>query len=323
MLLDSLSSPKGLDVDPAGNALVGQGAFGAPGPVLAYQLHGKGHGTSTALTDPVNVTDIARTTDDAGWAIGGDGVLYRVPPTGGDPAPVLDIIAYEQAHPDPYNNDPTAPVDESNPYGLTAYGTDVLIADAANNSIIRVTAAGAARTVARFSSESVATDHLGPDSGLPPTMLAEAVPTSIAVGPDGDVLVGQLMGFPFRPGSSHVWRLDPNTGHEVLCSVATPKSGCSVYASGFTAINDIAYDPRTRTLYVYELAAGGVLAFEEGFGTGEFPAAVLLRVRSGQRTELAAGQLSQPGGVAIGHDSGHVLVTDEVFTGGRLLEVSR
>lgn len=323
VLLDRLSSPKGLDVDPAGNPLVGQGTFGPPGPVLAYQLHGKGHGTATELTEPVNVTDIAATDDGAGWAIDGEGTLYRQPVIGGAAVAVLDIIAYETAHPDPYNNDPTAPADESNPYGLTALGNDVLIADAANNSIIRVNPAGTATTIARFSSEKVATDHLGPDSGLPPTLDAEAVPTSIAVGPNGDVLVGQLMGFPFRPGSSHVWRLDPSIGDEVLCSVAMPEAGCSVYATGFTAINDIAYDTRSGTLYVYELAAGGVLAFEAGFEAGDFPAAVLLRVHRGKRTELAAGQLSQPGGVAVGRDAGHVLVTDGMFTEGRLLDVTR
>jgi hypothetical protein len=51
-----------------------------------------------------------------------------------------------------------------------------------------------------------------------------------------------------------------------------------------------------------------------------FPPAVLLELRGDQRRELAAGQLSQPGGVAVGF-FGVVFVTDEVFTGGRLLRV--
>ena len=44
VLLDGLSSPKGITA--AGNALfIGQGWAGAPGPVLQYQLSGRGKGT--------------------------------------------------------------------------------------------------------------------------------------------------------------------------------------------------------------------------------------------------------------------------------------
>ena len=48
-----------------------------------------------------------------------------------------------------------------------------------------------------------------------------------------------------------------------------------------------------------ELAKDGALAFEGGFETGEFPPAVLLKTSSHGRTELAAGQLSEPGGIAL------------------------
>jgi hypothetical protein len=77
-------------------------------------------------------------------------------------------------------------------------------------------------------------------------------------------------------------------------------------------------------LYAYELAADGVLAFEEGLETGVFPPAVLLEIKGNRRTELVAGQLSQPGGVAVGR-GGTVFVTDAVFTpdGGRLLSLRR
>ena len=72
-------------------------------------------------------------------------------------------------------------------------------------------------------------------------------------------------------------------------------------------------------LYVYELAADGVLAFEEGFATGEFPPAVLLEVRGrNRRGARLRGELSQPGGIVV--DGQRVYVTDGVFTGGRLLE---
>ena len=148
------------------------------------------------------------------------------------------------------------------------------------------------KTVARFDVETVKTDHLPPEMGVfPPTLTAEAVPTTVTIGPDGAIYVGELKGFPFRPGSSRVWRIDPHADG-VLCSVNTPSRGCKMYAQGLTAIQDIAFSPRDHKLYVLELAKDGVLAFEAGFETGEFPPAVLLKVSRHGRTEVARGQLS-------------------------------
>ena len=98
---------------------------------------------------------------------------------------------------------------------------------------------------------------------------------------------------------------------------------CSLYAKDYTAIQDIAFGSGGR-LYVYELAVGGVPAFEANGETGPFPPAVLLqssKARPGNRTELAAGQLSQPGGVVVVNND--VYVTDNVFTpgGGRLIKI--
>lgn len=93
-----------------------------------------------------------------------------------------------------------------------------------------------------------------------------------------------------------------------------PDPDCTVAAAGFTAIQDIAINQNNGTLYVYELAADGVLAFEAGLETGDFPPAVLLKVKNNKRTELLA--------VAVSHN-GTVFVTDNVFTpeGGRLTQV--
>jgi len=321
VLLDGLSSPKGLAVVGGGNPVVSQGAFGPPGPVLAYQLHGRDHGSTFEITGPINLVDVAVSQDDVGWGIGGDRVLYKQGPNDTAPVPVFDIAAYQKTDPDPYNTN--GPIRESNPYGLAVLPNgDALVADAAANDILRVTPSGDAWTVARFVPEVVSTAHIPASEGLPPEMPAEAVPTSIAMGPAGDILVGQLIGFPFTPGASHVWRIDPDADG-VDCSATDPEQGCSIYQSGYTAIQDIAFDPRNRALYVYELAADGVFAFEEGFATGEFPPAVLLKSMAGKRTELAAGQLSEPGGVAVGRAAGQVLVTDGVFSSGRLLRVVR
>ena len=317
VLLDGLSSPKGIATG-KGFVAVGQGTFGPPGPILRFILKGPGHGTAVPLTDPINVNDIAEARDGAGWAIGGDHVLYRMAP-GGPIEPILDIAAYQAADPDPYNNPLEDPA-ETNPYGLTAVGKhDVLLADAAGNDIIRVSPDGSAHTVARFTREPISTSDLG-DPTLPPTLLAEAVPTSIAIGPDGWAYVGQLVGFPGKPGTADIWRLNPNA-HDALCS---RKKGddhnCTVWKKGFTAIEDLAFNKKTGTLYVLEISKDGWMPLEEAIPAGPFPAAVLLEVKGHHRRELVPGQLSQPGGVAVGTD-GAVFVTDGMFTDGRLSRV--
>ena len=89
--------------------------------------------------------------------------------------------------------------------------------------------------------------------------------------------------------------------------------------SHFTSIIDLAFDPRNGTLYVYEIARKGWLAFEEGFahrrhvpqggparGTDRPPAA---RARQGQA--VPAGRHRRDA------RDGTIFVTDGMFTGGR------
>ena len=340
VLVNGLSSPKGLALNRASDPIIAQGAFGPPGPVLEYFTYGKRKGTTRPITDPAtpfNLTDVGvNLADGTGWAIGPSSVQPPPPPPP-DEAPlhislyhalndgsiieVLNITVYQEGNLDPFDQE-GAP-EESNPYGLLVLKSgDALVADAANNSILRVTPDGQVTTVARFDVEEVSTDHL-PPGPFPPTIMAESVPTSIALGPGGDILVGELKGFPFRPGTSRVWRVSPDADG-ALCSVNTPDDACEVFAEGFDSIQDIAWSREHKTLYVYQFAEGGVGPFEEGFATGVFPPAVLLAVRGDHRTELAAGELSQPGGVVVSR-KGIVYVTDGVmgeFT-GRLLQIKQ
>jgi hypothetical protein len=315
--------------------------------VLIFDLHGHGRGTATPVTEPFALVDVAVSPHDGtGWGIGP--VEIGVDPETGEPitemhlfhqlmdgtiVDVLNIPAYQATDPDPVDHDdPPNPI-ESNAYGLTIMRNgDALIADAAGNDIIRVTPDGAARTIARFDLEAVGTDHLPPDfpgGPLPESFDAESVPTTVTIGPDGAIYVGELKGFPFRPGTSNIWRIKPNADG-AWCSKdePDPTRKCSLYSSGYTAIQDIAFDKHSGRMYVYELAAEGVFAFEAALDPTAgvpFPAAVLLEVKRSRwnekRTELAAGELSQPGGVVV--TNGKVYVTDGVFTGGRLLEVKR
>ena len=239
----------------------------------------------------------------------------------------MGIAAYQKTDPDPFDHDDPPNPTESNPYGLAALKNgDALVTDAANNDLLRVTPKGKVTTVARFGPEDVSTDQVPPEAlppgtpALPPTLPTESVPTTVTIGPDGYAYVGELKGFPFHTGSSRIWRVNPWTKN-ALCSVSGSTKGCRTYAKGFTAIQDIAFDRRSGSVYVDELAKAGAFAFEAGLAPGgTFPPAVLLKVRHGQRTELVPGQLSQPGGVAVNR-RGQVFVTDHVFTGGRLSQV--
>ena len=69
VLLEDLSSPKGLAADQAGDLVVGQGAFGPPGPVLIYPLSGPDRGEPFPVTEPFSLIDVAVSPlDDTGWA---------------------------------------------------------------------------------------------------------------------------------------------------------------------------------------------------------------------------------------------------------------
>ena len=342
VLLTDLSSPKGLAVAQNRNLIIAQGAFGAPGPVLEYDLRGRDRGTVTPLTDAFGLIDVAISPrDGTGWALGpsdtGDGSVHLFHQlSDGTIVDVKNITAYQMDDPDPVDHDDPPNPTESNPYGLTVMRNgDALVADAAGNDIIRVSPDGSALTVARFDLQAVATDLVPPGilpDPAPPTLDAEAVPTTVAIGPDGAIYVGELKGFPFRPGSSNIWRIRPDADG-AWCSVNTPDptDGCSLYSSGYTAIQDITFDKYSGRLYVLELAAEGVFAFEAGFDeatgapVGPFPPAVLLEVQrrrhGDKRTELASGQLSEPGGIVT--TNGRIYVTDGIFLGGRLVEIKR
>ena len=348
VVAEGLSSPRGLD-SYWDVPIVSQGAFGPPaGPVLAVWEQFKRPAALRPLSEPAMLVDIAVASDGSIWGLS-DGKVVRKTAHSKQFKPVADLIAYQASDPDPYNTE--GDPGESNPFSIAALPNgDALVADAAGNDVLRVTRKGKVSTVARFTTELIPTDHLAgvelpPEAGLPdplpPFIPAEAVPTSIAVTKDA-IYVGELKGFPFRPGSSHVWKINP-WAEGAVCDPAPaapavasangnkhgkpgkpgkPTSDCTVAQAGFTGIQDITFDKSGR-LYVLEIAKDGVLAFEAGIPAGPFPPAVLLRVdRNGARTELAPGQISQGGNVEVVHKD-TVYVTDGMFTGGRLLRIGR
>ncbi|MBD0291164.1 MAG: ScyD/ScyE family protein, partial [Thermoleophilia bacterium] len=135
----------------------------------------------------------------------------------------------------------------------------------------------------------------------PDEIPADPVPTSIAIGPDGALYVGELKGFPAIPGTSRIWRIAPNARH-AQCGTS---SACRVVASGFTSIIDMSFG-RNGTAYVVELDEASWLAVEGGEGQGGTVNACNIRTRPWSCSEVASG-LPIPTAVAI--DRGSIYVT--------------
>ena len=181
---------------------------------------------------------------------------------------IADILAFETAV------NPDGGIIESNPFDVAALpGGQVLVADAAGNSLLFVDALGRIDWIATLPDDLVSTEHVkqlfgcpgsgAPACGLPGMIPAQAVATSIAVGPDGAYYVGELKGFPAPMGESRVWRIEPGARHAVCGS----SPACRVVADGFTSVVDLVFGPG-GTLHVIELDEAGWLAMELGLGAG-------------------------------------------------------
>lgn len=220
---------------------------------------------------------------------------------------LADLLKFET------KNDPDGGGVDSNPYGVARIGGGTLVADAGGNSLILVLDDGTRELVATFPTQ----DLLDPDGN---TIPAQAVPNTVAVGPDGAWYVGQLTGFPFNIGSSRVWRLEP-TARDVACDAAATTGPCTLYAEDLTALIDIAFDVDCN-LWALEIARNGILALEAPNPAPEDMAGALFRLDGNTWTEVASDGLVTPGGLVISTD-GRIFITNyAIFPGaGQVAEV--
>ncbi len=203
------------------------------------------------------------------------GRLLRVDLREGTWESVADLVAYEAAH------DPDGAGVDSNPYALLSVPGCFIVADAGGNDLLSVKPNGEVSTLALFPNWLV---DAPPSLGLPPgaRIPLQSVPTTVVLGPDAALYVGELTGRPFPVGGARVYRL-------------TPGSEPKVFAEGFTNIIDMEFRPQDGLLYVLEHATKGLFS---GDTTG-----ALIRINDdGSRDVIASAGLVSPGGLAFGGD---------------------
>jgi hypothetical protein len=322
---DGLDNPRGIEIGRHGHLIVAETGAGR----VIELAHGKLrtlYGGFPSIVSPEGASGVHGVAVDRWgkvWASVGEGppdsteafqTLWKIR-SKGHARQVADIGAYQAVDVDPTDVDVPANPGQSNPYGIeTIKNGRVLITDAGNNDLLLRTAKGRLVTVARFPTELVKTDHL---SSPPPAaeVPSEAVPTAIAVGPDGYWYVGELKGFPFRPGSSNIWRIAP-WARNATCDADT-SDGCKLWRTGFTAIVGMDFAP-DGSLYVVEMVKNGLTSL---FETGDTVGA-LLKVRKGKPVrEIAAGKIHLPGGVAAGRNVVYVTANSVSADDGQVLKV--
>lgn len=248
------------------------------------------------------------------------GSLYRWTRKSGEAKEIVNIAEYQATDLDPYDTEGVP--EDSNPYGVeTLDDGSVLVADAAGNDLLRVDKHGNVETVAMIMPRVVEVPDIyedNPDFPPPGTPIpAESVPTSVTVGADGYYYVGELRGFPATPGTSGIWRIAPDAVGAV-CDPENPDTGdCTLFADGFTSIQDLAPAPDGE-LYVLELVKASWLAWEAGLDPGV--GGLFVTKDGGPGRELADDQLTTPGGVDTTKD-GKVFVAGPVFGPGEVARV--
>lgn len=244
----------------------------------------------------------------AGVNEGAGGAVWTVTPGGA--RMIADIQAYEFEHdPDVRLGDQWkhpdceviplpdgtigSPGPQSNPYKLTRVsGDEVLLADAAGNTVLSIRQDGTVDLVAVLNPP---VDENGDwrelfalEDGTP--CYVQPVATSVAMGPDGAVYIGELTGEPAVPGWSRIWRVQPGAR-----GVTCPSEECTVAFDGLTSIVDLEFAPDGDLIVVELEQAGWMAGPDEALGG----AVLTCSLGSGECETVHSG-MPTPNAVAVG-----------------------
>jgi hypothetical protein len=258
----------------------------AVGPSAALVVGGKlqitveANGNSQTTGEPLPASPNTKLLD----------ALVSAPLSGSPLTKEADLGAYNFAHPFP-TPAPGNNKYDSNPYAVTPWDGGLAIADAAANQVL-LYKNGALSPIATLPNfvEHVPAGIIGPTAI---NLLVDAVPTSLAVGPDGKLYIGELGGGPYQVGNTTVYK------------VSAPGAPLVTVATGLTMVGDIAFDQAGRLL-VLTIDQKGLS--DPGTPSGPTPGAIT-RITGlsatntvGNRTVLASTGLEFPTGMAVAKD---------------------
>jgi hypothetical protein len=196
---------------------------------------------------------------------------------------VADLANYELV------NNPDKGDVISNPFSLLLDGNKVVVVDAGANELLSAGTDGNNLNAIATINRQTLTNPVFPSGASSSPFEIQAVPTNVALGPDGAYYISQLTGFPFPEGEAKIYRVG---------SDGQP----TVYADGFTQLTDLAFDTEGN-LYALQYA-------NQSLWKGNLDGSVIKISPNGTRTTILSGNgLESPTALTIGAD-GAIYVTN-------------